>query len=842
MGNLHLQLQNHRGGSATPSASSSSSYSDHEEIISLAATESSNKTPDSEDLSSEASPDHLISENSEAENNMINDSSTSSVESDPNQSEEIDKDGDGIEEKSAVEIYARLQKRRSASEFLTNLIARSGIDSDPDSQQLRRMISERVDTYFQGMEADPKSITSPTDFLLHYLAPKIPAIKHLPEISLRVQSRREDRDPGIAACLVGALAHAQEVYERQSNDDQLKKPLKRRRKFFRSSDTKIIEERRFEQLVECILCGMDVSRRKDELKKLDDDVSTLDSSNVEDILDQSGASLTYSPGLTIRDACRAAWGFAVLGLHQCEKVGGEDPSEIFIALSLRARELLMARLESLRRDDLSSDFGDDSLSSLPLDERISIRAEELAEDVATALWAFACVKACTGIRSVPLFEVCASILCQDPVDLRRRAQEELTEESTVGGNDVVDRLEMAEIESVNNPLDSESTDMADSLELGHVLLDKLSAQEMVDVLWSVALHDNKDKEEPVLSENISHLSELAFDRVVMMLDTEKANLRRPDECAASEDTAENTTDAQLSEDDSSTGISDSVPAESGTETMTIQVSGSDEVEEGVEVINAASMLAAPSETDTVVNIDMNKGRSDETSEIFVSNEIEQVEESITAATGNGETLQYSRATSPEFEESQEAVTIKTYLDHPDADTRPPELAIFSARDLCSIVWAATELRDSLRPHVTKIVAELFMDLGKQAVIELDAGDLSNLAWALAKSGVHKQIQSLTPLGEWISKSALSCMEDEDDLDLSPETLLEHFQPPELSKLMWSIASFLDPALLVAPGAPKQLSILALRAAASSSGLFETEDLVSCTALTRGYERSILHFL
>jgi hypothetical protein len=38
-------------------------------------------------------------------------------------------------------------------------------------------------------------------------------------------------------------------------------------------------------------------------------------------------------------------------------------------------------------------------------------AEDLAEDAVLAMWVFACDKACTGIRSVPLFEACCSILC-----------------------------------------------------------------------------------------------------------------------------------------------------------------------------------------------------------------------------------------------------------------------------------------------------------------------------------------------------------------------------------------------------------------------------------------------
>jgi hypothetical protein len=45
-------------------------------------------------------------------------------------------------------------------------------------------------------------------------------------------------------------------------------------------------------------------------------------------------------------------------------------------------------------------------------------AEDLAEDPASAVCVFACDKDCTGIRSVPLFEACCSIICQNPNELQ----------------------------------------------------------------------------------------------------------------------------------------------------------------------------------------------------------------------------------------------------------------------------------------------------------------------------------------------------------------------------------------------------------------------------------------
>jgi hypothetical protein len=60
-------------------------------------------------------------------------------------------------------------------------------------------------------------------------------------------------------------------------------------------------------------------------------------------------------------------------------------------------------------------------------------AEDLAEGAALAMWAFACNKACTGIRCVPFFEACCSIIYQNPDELREQA------EAVKGGIRLIDK-------------------------------------------------------------------------------------------------------------------------------------------------------------------------------------------------------------------------------------------------------------------------------------------------------------------------------------------------------------------------------------------------------------------
>ena len=97
----------------------------------------------------------------------------------------------------------------------------------------------------------------------------------------------------------------------------------------------------------------------------------------------------FDEGLNIRDSCRAAWGIAILGAHYLDTMGGVNVKDLLLALSLRIREILLARLQLLRQGDiLSSDCGLYYQDGVPSEERrlvtpedrLNELAEELAED------------------------------------------------------------------------------------------------------------------------------------------------------------------------------------------------------------------------------------------------------------------------------------------------------------------------------------------------------------------------------------------------------------------------------------------------------------------------------
>ena len=97
--------------------------------------------------------------------------------------------------------------------------------------------------------------------------------------------------------------------------------------------------------------------------------------NIEEILDEEGA--LFDEGLNIRDACRAAWGIAILDAHHMENLGGAKLEDLLLALSLRVRELLLARLQELRQGDILSSVDEKEPLSITTEERLNEMAEEL---------------------------------------------------------------------------------------------------------------------------------------------------------------------------------------------------------------------------------------------------------------------------------------------------------------------------------------------------------------------------------------------------------------------------------------------------------------------------------
>jgi len=785
---------------------------------------------------------------------------------------------------------------RHTSDMLRNLIERSAVVVQ-ESVSLRDLIYQRSQDYLADLKTkETKAIDTGKiqkfphpKKVLHYLAPKIPAIKHSPDVNLRIHTARFDIDSGIAACLIGTVA---QVCEKYDNSILLQNRLQEKEDNGNTDDpisaaNDLVNDRRFEQLIECLVCGVNVKQRKLEHMSMElkwSDAALKETNDKDDIHDlMEGNQLQVREGLNIRDACRAAWGLAILGAHHRESLGGVHIMDLLLALSLRVRELLLSRVQIFFQGDLMEEITSltaegkkAGFSQQAPQQHLNDLAEELAEDSAAAMWAFACVRACTGLRSDPLFETCCSILCRNPADLRKQALEREDAEPTVVINDVVDRLAYSEsqIEGEHPAAEANKTNSNKEgwTETGTIagkltgsdekeaLIDWLSPNELTDVLWALALHGHSNETtrgENLLSENGNALKDIAFDRLIVLLreDFLVLETQRKKEVKREKD----------AEDNLAHSTAKYVTNEG--ETMT------------VEVVDAAALLASENASKAtfvtpVENMTTRAALSANGDGGLLISGVEEAEfvDAATIIRSSGEEIEQreTMAAAQEvvidadgeqtahmndiFSDDQDSVVStlserqivadKTVEDNeelsdtPDAETwtTTAELLYFSPHDLCSLAWAVTELRDSLRFQTVHLVINIFSRLGEESFDTLGGADLSNLAWAMARQlndarpwTSEASNPSTLQLMLWIVRRALVASGGSDAaLNSHNIHILDPFQPPELSRLMWAVATgmriFADESKVHFPDV-EDLAINALLAASSNLSLFSPEDLV-----------------
>jgi hypothetical protein len=156
----------------------------------------------------------------------------------------------------------------------------------------------------------------------------------------------------------------------------------------------------------------------------------------------------------------------------------------------------------------------------------------------------------------------------------------------------------------------------------------------------------------------------------------------------------------------------------------------------------------------------------------------------------------------------------------------------------------TDLRDPLRFLIVDLIAQMFASLGKESMTSLSMGDLSNLAWGMARSATQNKGMSWTKYLEtpsanvtrWTTKCALARLKldwevlEESDVESAVLSMLREFHPPELGRLMWSlcftIADNRDPFAeqIERNVAMSRLAMLALLTAGNNLSIFSTEDL------------------
>jgi hypothetical protein len=334
------------------------------------------------------------------------------------------------------------------------------------------------------------TVPHPKKFL-HYITPKIPAIKRSPEIMLRISSARAGVDVRAAACIVGVMGIITEYYMcvvesleskiGQDNEDNSRSTNLSTCTVYKS----IVTDRRFEQLIECIQCGVDVeeiisqfdnkctekmlSDVMEENKKKGRSDSPNDSSRLNDLVE-------LKEGINVVDAARTIWGLSVfISNHDIKRLGEKECSQLIRALQLRSNHLLRNQLYDLRK-------GRSKRISSDTCEKFIDEIHSLLRDTISVMWASDCAIEAFRNEDGLLMETCTFILRQDVQEIWDARQKKESKEANV--DDIVERLaEAEEVDSINDNIDcqnkyqspeerlsSESELMAPDTELSRVLL------------------------------------------------------------------------------------------------------------------------------------------------------------------------------------------------------------------------------------------------------------------------------------------------------------------------------------------------------------------------------------
>lgn len=231
------------------------------------------------------------------------------------------------------------------------------LNDNDQSKELRLLLHNRVQTYVRDLiefeesleaENSSKNIPHPKR-VLHFIAPKIKAIKQSPYISLQIRGASQE-DARVAASTLGVMAALIDLYctVRRNCDPNIG-----------VADTdvakdvieELMSDRRFQQVVECSLCGFEntpnsVSRSCDDTKDMHVNANNdAGGSHIEvtDTTTESTIQHKHHDTFAISDAMRMTFGLTALSYDKYSN--DTDISNLLISCAANARDDFKLRIE-----------------------------------------------------------------------------------------------------------------------------------------------------------------------------------------------------------------------------------------------------------------------------------------------------------------------------------------------------------------------------------------------------------------------------------------------------------------------------------------------------------------
>ncbi|GFH47522.1 hypothetical protein CTEN210_03997 [Chaetoceros tenuissimus] len=312
-------------------------------------------------------------------------------------------------------------------------------DNEKSKDSIRSTIYNRAEEYIQelysfeteyemlakeqGEGALPslrKAVPNPKTFL-HYITPKINAVRRSPELMLRIRNAQAS-DVSDACCSIGILGCLVELYNLSM---QKLATITNKEEKYHDGDfikAEIRKDRRFGQLLECASCGINIRARMQEF--MSDYNNITDEAN-EDVSDsdeeENDDDAEKSEYLSISDSTRWLSGMIAIDIGEEVKIRSHNITGAVTSIATKALETLESEWLSYMQKGGDSDY---------LDEMIDITR------------ALACARKKAQEAVDFYFERCVEILLKDADEVHEDSTN--NEESELKVDEIIDKLHSAE--------------------------------------------------------------------------------------------------------------------------------------------------------------------------------------------------------------------------------------------------------------------------------------------------------------------------------------------------------------------------------------------------------------
>jgi len=253
-----------------------------------------------------------------------------------------DMDRENIEDGEEDSHSVRGMLHRRAAEYVEELIA----FQTECTLSIAQNIS--ISTTLEKMAPRPKTF-------LHYITPKIQAVKLSPEIMLRIRNAQPNdvgdaiRAIGILGCLVDlyniALAELTPLVENRSYDQSEK--VRR----------EIREDRRFGQLLECASCGIDRRGRLEKFQNSQNDGILFPGAEDDQDVEENFSSDTEDDEekqpecIEVSECSRWIMGMISLEVYGGMAIRSQNTTGVVLSLAMRSSDLLQASFRNVGTDE-----------------------------------------------------------------------------------------------------------------------------------------------------------------------------------------------------------------------------------------------------------------------------------------------------------------------------------------------------------------------------------------------------------------------------------------------------------------------------------------------------------